>query len=143
MTRWVVLSVTGLVLVFGHADAQQADRGQSSYMPVDITESFAQIFARMTAAKPGIEQAHTAVLNERYDLSDRPALGVTMERSKPLQEGVRVKLPAGMTWERLAAMSPDEIREHDLYPKGFYPLPHPNHSEGGFVFPHFLIDAIK
>jgi hypothetical protein len=66
-----------------------------------------------------------------------------MERGKPLQEGVRVKLLAGMTWERLAAMSPDEIREHDLYPKGFYPLPHPNHSEGGFVFPHFLIDAIK
>ena len=56
VTRWVVLSLTGLVLVFGHADAQQADRGQSSYMPVDITESFAQIFARMTAAKPGIEQ---------------------------------------------------------------------------------------
>ena len=33
--------------------------------------------------------------------------------------------------------------KQNLYPKGFYPLPHPNHSEGGFVFPHFLIDAIK
>jgi len=25
-----------------------------------------------------------------------------MERNKPLQEGVRVKLPEGMTWEKLA-----------------------------------------
>src|SRR5258708_18696308 len=82
-------------------------------------------------------------LNERYDLSDRPAQGVTMDRGKPLQEGVRVKLPAGMTWERLAAMSPDEIRERNLYPKWFYPLPHPNHPEGCIVFPHFQLDAIK
>src|SRR5216683_3013096 len=143
MTRWVILSLTGLILAFGYADAQQDQRGQTSYMPVDITESFASIFARMTTAKPGIEQAHTAVLNEGYDLSDRPAQGVTMDRGKPLQEGVRVKLPAGVTWERLAAMSPEQIRDQNLYPKGFYPLPHPNHVDGGFVFPHFVIDAIK
>jgi cytochrome c peroxidase len=138
---WGMLAICGLLAVCGFAYGQE--RGQTSYMPVDIKESFASIMARMTAAKPGIEKEHTDLLNERYDLSNRPAQGVTMERGKPLQEGVRVKLPAGMTWERLAAMSPDEIREHDLYPKGFYPLPHPNHAEGGFVFPHFLIDAIK
>ncbi len=163
MTRWVILSLTGVILAVGGVYAQQpapqtaapnpylmgteglnqGPRGLTSYMPVAITESFASIMARMTAAKPGIEQAHMAVLNERYDLSDRPAQGVTMDRGKLLQEGVRVKLPAGMTWERLAAMSPDEIRERNLYPKGFYPLPHPNHPEGGFVFPHFEIDAIK
>jgi len=89
--------------------------------------------SRMTAAKPDIEKEHTDLLNERYDLSDRPAPGVTMERGKPLQEGVRVKLAGWDDLERLAAMSPDEIREHELYPKGFYPLPHPNHR-GLFVF---------
>src|SRR5215470_7256686 len=113
-TRWVSLSLTALIVAFGHADAQQNERGQTSYMPVDITESFASILARMTAAKPGIEQAHTAVLNERYDLSDRPAQGVTMDRGKPLQEGVRVKLPAGLTWESLAALRPDQIRDQNL-----------------------------
>src|SRR5215470_4553684 len=66
-----------------------------------------------------------------------------MDRGKPLQEGVRVKLSAGMTWERLAAMSPDQIRDQNLFPRGFYPLPHPNHIDGRFVFPHFEIDAIK
>ena len=119
------------------------ERGQTSYMKIDITESFAARMARLSAAKPAVEQEHSELLNERYDLSDRPAQGVTMDRGKPIQEGVRVKLPAGMTWEKLAAMSPEQIRDQDLYPKGFYPLPHPKHQEGGFVFPHFLIDALK
>ena len=140
---WLLLVIAGLLVFLNLIYAQQEQRGQTSYMKVDSTESFAAMRARMTAEKPGIEKEHNALLNERYDLSDRPAQGVTMDRGKPVQEGVRVKLPAGMTWERLAAMSPDEIREHDLYPKGFYPLPHPNHPEGGFVFPHFEIDAIK
>jgi cytochrome c peroxidase len=158
--RWIVLLFAGLLLAFGDADAQQASpaqnpspmgtaganqgpRGLTSYMPVDITESFSSIFARLSAEKPSVEAEHMALLQERYDLSDRPAPGVTMDRTKPVQEGVRVKLPAGMTWERLAAMSPDQIRDQNLYPKGFYPLPHPKHQEGGFVFPQFEIDAIK
>ena len=140
---WGFLAVVGLTLAFGRADAQQAERGQSSYMPVDITESFASIRARLSAAKPAVEQEHKALLNERYDLSNRPAPGVTMDRVKPVQEGVRVKLPAGMAWESLAAMTPDQIRDQNLFPKGFYPLPHPKHQEGGFIFPHFVIDAIK
>jgi len=140
---WVLLAIAGFLVFFNSAYAQQEQSGQTSYMKVDGTESFAAIMARMTAAKPGIEREHNALLSERYDLSNRPAQGVTMDRGKPVQEGVRVKLPTGMTWERLAAMSPDQIREQNLYPKGFYPLPHPNHPEGGFVFPHFEIDAIK
>src|SRR2546430_12470979 len=99
--------------------------------------------AQDVAAKPGIEREHQAVLDERYDLGDHPAQGVTMERGKPLQEGVRVKLPTGVTWDHLAAMSPDDIRERGLWPKGFLPLPHPFHSAGGFVFPQEEIDAMK
>ena len=33
-----------------------------------------------------------------------------MSGGKPIQEGVRIKLPAGMTWEKLAQMTPDEIK---------------------------------
>src|SRR6266481_1139300 len=163
MTRWVILSSTVLILAFGYVHAQQpapqpaapnpylmgteglnqGPRGLTSYMPVAITETFASLMGRLSAEKPAVEQAHSALLNERYDLSDRPAQGVTMDRTKPIQEGVRVKLPAGMTWERLAAMSPEQIRDQNLYPKGFYPLPHPKHQEGGFVIPHLEIDAIK
>ena len=112
-------------------------------MPVDITEAFSAIFARLSAQKPEVTREHMALLNARYDLSDRPAAGITMDRTKPVQEGVRVKLPAGKTWDALANMSPEQIRDQNAFPKGFYPLPHPKHQEGGFVFPRFLIDEIK
>ena len=36
--------------------SQGQERGQTSYMPVDIKESFASIMSRMTAAKSGIER---------------------------------------------------------------------------------------
>jgi cytochrome c peroxidase len=135
------LLVIGVFGAVGLASAQQPP--PSSYMPVVITETFATIMARMKSAKPEIERRHLALLQERYDPSNRPAAGVTMSRGKPIQEGARAKLPAGMTWERLAALSSDEIRSRDLFPRGFLPLPHPNHPEGGMLFPKFHIEEIK
>jgi cytochrome c peroxidase len=135
--------IAAATIALGSAYAQQGPRGKSSYMPVDITEPFSAIFARLSAQKPEVTREHMTMLNERYDLGNRPAAGVTMDRNKAVQEGVRVKLPAGKSWDSLAAMTPEQIREQDLFPKGFYPLPHPKHSAGGFVFPRFLIDEIK
>jgi cytochrome c peroxidase len=140
-TIWALLGIFTLGFAFHAAHAQ--DQGKTSYMKLDITESFASIMARMKSAKPAIEKRQSDLLSERYDLGNRPASGVMMERDKPLQEGVRVKLPEGMTWEKLASTSPEEIRDKNLFPKGFYPLPHPNHPEGGMVFPHYEIDEIK
>src|SRR5258707_658028 len=80
---WLLLVIAGLLVFLNLAYAQQEQRGQTSYMKVDSTESFASIMARMKAAKPGIEKEHIALLNERYDLSARPAQGVTMDRGKP------------------------------------------------------------
>jgi cytochrome c peroxidase len=136
-------AAAAVIVALGSAYAQQAPRGKTSYMPVDITEPFSSIFARLSAQKPEVTKEHTAVLNERYDFSNQPAAGVTMDRTKAVQAGVRVKLPAGASWDSLAAMPPDQIREQNLFPKGFYPLPHPKHQEGGMVFPHFLIEEIK
>src|SRR5882672_11185492 len=66
-----------------------------------------------------------------------------MSRGKPVQAGVRVKLPPGATWDSLGCMSAAEIRAKGLFPAGFKPLPHPNHPEGGMLFPKFEIDEIK
>jgi cytochrome c peroxidase len=115
----------------------------TSYMPVDIKEDFATTMNRMQAAKPAIEQRQQQLLEERYDLSDHPASGVTMSRGKPIQVGVRVKLPKGATWESLSRLSAQDIRTKGLFPAGFMPLPHPNHPEGGMVFPKFQIEEIK
>jgi cytochrome c peroxidase len=48
-----------------------------------------------------------------------------------------------MTWEKLARMSPQEIRKEGLFPAGFFPLPHPNHPEGGMLFPQSHIDLVQ
>jgi cytochrome c peroxidase len=40
-------------------------------------------------------------------------------------------------------MTPEQIREKDLFPQGMMPLPHPNHAAGGMLFPKFHIDEIK
>lgn len=138
---WVMPLALGLQSAVGAGDEQPSKT--SSYSPVVINEDFATIMKRMTANKPSIEQAHKTLLEQRYDLSDRPAKGASMTRGKPLQEGIRVKLPAGTSWEELARLSPEEIRKQGLFPGGFLPLPHPNHAEGGMVFPKFLIDEIK
>lgn len=159
---WALMSIAAVLMALDLAGAQQESqkgppnpylkgtegyykgpRGLTSYMPIAIDQPFAARMSQDVAAKPGIEREHQALLNERYDLGDHPAHGVTMERGKPLQEGVRVKLPSGVTWEQLAAMSPGDIRERGLWPKGFLPLPHPLHSTGGFVFPKDEIDAMK
>jgi cytochrome c peroxidase len=139
--RWILAGVSATVLPVAAAAEEPAKT--SSYAPVAIGEDFTAIMTRMKAAKPDIEKRQATLLQERYDLSDRPAKGVTMSKGKPIQEGVRAKLPAGVTWDALAAMRPDEIRDKNVFPAGFLPLPHPNHPEGGMVFPKFHIDEIK
>lgn len=102
-------------------------------------EDFAALTQRLQAEKPGFATRQQGMLANRYDLADRPAPGTAMSRGKPLQGGVRVKLPAGTGWQQLAAMSPAEIKAKQLWPAGFLPLPHPHHEAGGMVFPRLLI----
>jgi len=142
--RWMLFGIFATALtVSGIGKAQESATKKSSYAPIVINEDFAKTMARMKAAKPEIMKRQIDLLNARYDLSDRPANGATMSSGKPVQEGVRVKLPKDTSWDKLAAASPEEIREKGLFPAGFFPLPHPNHPEGGMIFPKFLIKEIK
>jgi cytochrome c peroxidase len=122
--------------------AQQPGKKDSSYAPVVIKESFETIMVRMKAARDGIMKRQMDLLNQRYDLSKRVSSDVTMSRGKPLPVGPTARLAAGLTWENLSGMSPEEIRAKGLFPKGFLPLPHPNHPEGGMVFPKMTIDEL-
>jgi len=141
---WALLGTLAIiVIVVGVPYAQEPIQKGTSYSPVDIKEDFAAIMARMKVAKPEVMKRQMDVLNARYDLANRPAKDVTMSRGKPVQEGVRAKPPQGMTWEKLQAMSPEEVRGKDVFPAGFLPLPHPNHPEGGMVFPKFHINEIQ
>lgn len=105
---------------------------------------FASVKAKMEAAKPEIQKKHAELLKMRYDLSNRPVKGLMMSgKRKAVQQGPRTLLPEDMTWEKLADMTPEEIKKQNLWPAGFFPLPHPNHPEGGMLFPKMHIDEIK
>jgi cytochrome c peroxidase len=152
---WVVagvaLAAAVAVTVFGcrapEADAESTPagvprRGDTSYLST-IEQPFDKVYAQLSRDKPAVMQRQLALLRDRYDLSDRPEPGMTMTRGKPIQGGVRVKLPRGVTWQQLAAMSPEEVKRRGLWPAGFLPLPHVNHSEGGMVFPDVEIKEIR
>ncbi len=130
----IMLVITSFVVV-----AQKP----TSYSPIALTEPFEAVKARMEAAKPEVMQRQLDLLEERYDLSDNPIPGVTSGRGKAVQGGVRVKLSEGVSWEDLATMTPEEVKTQGLWPKGFLPLPHPNHPDGGMVFPQLHIDEIN
>ena len=131
------------VLVIQSAIAYAQDAPPSSYAPVVERESFDAVVQRMTSEKPQIAQRHNQLLKSRYDLSDRSAESVKMSKGKSVQSGIRVRLPEGVSWDQLGGMSPDQIKSRNLWPAGFYPLPHPNHPEGGMLFPKYHIDEIK
>jgi cytochrome c peroxidase len=122
--------------------AQEPQKKTSSYAPVDIKEPFAAILARMKGTKGDVMSRQMGLLNERYDLSRRVSGDVTMFRGKPIPVGPAAKLAPGVTWEKLAQMSPEQIRDGGFFPKGYLPLPHPNHPEGGMIFPRMMIDEL-
>ena len=140
---WAVMLCTAVVFFAAGGAREAVGEQASSYAPVAIKESFSDTMKRMQAAKPGVMKRQMDLLNARYDLSNRPAEGVSMSKGKAVQAGVRVKLQDGTSWEQLAEKSPVEIQDQGLFPKGFLPLPHPNHAEGGMVFPKFHIEEIK
>ncbi len=114
----------------------------ATYRPLP-TQPFSAVKAADEAQKAAVMARQSALLEQRYDLADRPVPGVFMSGGrKPVQGGVRVKLPAGVTWDMLSQLSPDEIRQRGLLPEGFKPLPHVKQPAGGQVFPSTQIDEI-
>jgi cytochrome c peroxidase len=111
-------------------------------LPGDQHFDFDELLRTGQMVRPIAAMRQQELLAARYDLSDQPS-DVKMTRGKPVQQGVRVKLPDGITFEELSRLSPEEIKARDIFPLGFMPLPHPNHTEGGMIFPRFHIEEVK
>lgn len=133
----------GLLAVACIAPVPAQEERKSSYAPVVPNEALAVTMSRMKSEKAAVMKRQAELLQQRYDLRNNPAPNASMARGKPLQSGIRVKLAPGTSWERLAALTAAAIRDGDLFPAGFLPLPHPNHPEGGMVFPQFQINELK
>jgi cytochrome c peroxidase len=96
-------------------------------------QTFEETMKADIADRPKVMRTQQELLNRRYDLTPRLDKEAKMTRGKPLAVGPTARLQAGLTWERLAGMSPAEIRSKNVFP---YPsLPHPKQATGGQVFP--------
>ena len=138
-----VLSLPALGLAAPGAEFANTKEGiVGTYRKSVPEEDFATIKNRDERDKPRAAARQKQLLTERYDLSDRASAVKMSGGRKAVQAGVRVRLPSGVSWDKLAAMSPDEIREKGFFPEGFLPLPHVKHETGGQVFPQFEIDRI-
>jgi cytochrome c peroxidase/peptidoglycan hydrolase-like protein with peptidoglycan-binding domain len=100
-------------------------------------QTFEETMKADVDAKPGVMATQRKLLEGRYDLTPRFDPGHRMSRGKPIPIGPTARLAGGVNWESLGRMSPEEIRQKNLFP---YPsLPHPKQVTGGQVFPPMQI----
>jgi len=139
-------SLTHPRLALGQAPSAQEPPSKSSYDQIAPAlvgqQTFPEMMAKDKADKAAVMARQKELLESRYDLTPRPDNNVRMSRGKPIQVGPAARLPQGVTWEQLAGMSSDEIRDKGLFPLGFLPLPHPKHDAGGMVFPQMEIKLV-
>lgn len=135
--------LAGFVVVTAIAAVYAAAPTDQTYMPVVPTKSFDEMLKQDTADKPKAMADQKALLEKRYDLSNKPSNVKMSGNRKAVQQGVRVKPQSGTTWDKLGSMTPEEIKQKNAFPMGFRPLPHVKHPVGGMVFPQQQIDAIQ
>jgi cytochrome c peroxidase len=101
--------------------------------------TFEEIFNSAVAAKPAVLARQRKLLETRYNLEPRLDPNATMARGKPIVVGPTAVLAQGIDWTALAAMSPDQVRDRDIFP--YKALPHPAQGGGlgGQVFPPMQI----
>ncbi len=114
-----------------------------TYAPVVVDKPFKEVMQKDSGERARFNQRQEELLKRRYDLSDNPSDVMMSGGRKPVQQGIRVRLPDGLTWDQLANMTPEQIKERNLFPYGFRPLPHSKHETGGQVFPKNQIDVIR
>lgn len=93
---------------------------------------------RETANRPNVMAAQKQLLERRYNLQAKLDPQAKMSRGKPLPVGPTARLAQGMTWDRLAQMSPSDIKQQGIFP--YLTLPHPLQANGGQVFPKVQTD---
>jgi cytochrome c peroxidase len=101
--------------------------------------TFEDVYKDLVAAKPKVMATQRKLLESRYNLEPKLDPAAKMSRGKPLVVGPTARLPEGVSWEALAAMTPAEIQKQDLFP--YKALPHPVQGGGlgGQVFPPMQI----
>jgi len=101
-------------------------------------QTFEEAVQADIAKRHKVMKTQRALLMRRYDVTPRLDREAKMSRGKPLAVGPTARLQGGLTWQKLASMTPEQIRSQSLFP---YPaLPHPKQATGGQVFPQMQIE---
>ncbi|ACH37841.1 cytochrome c catalase [Citrifermentans bemidjiense Bem] len=100
--------------------------------------TFQEVYQKDVADKPKVMATQRHLLEMRYNLKPNLSSDVKMSRGKHIAVGPTALLAQGTNWEKLSAMSPEQIRSGNLFP--YPPLPHPKQVNGGQVFPQIQID---
>jgi cytochrome c peroxidase len=109
-------------------------RGVSSFGSPILPMRFEQWLSFHERQKPKLMQDVHAYMAERYDFHGRAIPDQFMSGGKPIMMGPVARLdPDVESFQELAALSPAEIRERDLFP--YKPLAHPLQSVAHMVFP--------
>lgn len=101
-------------------------------------QTFDETMKQDVADKPKVMEQQRALLESRYNLEPKLDSEAKMSRGKPLPVGPTVKLREGTSFDKLAEMAPDAMKQANAFP--YPPLPHPKQATGGQVFPKFQIE---
>src|SRR3954470_19898386 len=97
-----------------------------------------EIMQQDIAMKPKVMAMQQQLLASRYIMEPKLDPQVKMTRGKPIAVGPTARMKNGMSLGKLAGMTPEQIKQQNLFP---YPsLPHPKHAPGGQVFPQVQIE---
>ena len=110
-------------------------KGKSSFMNPNLPMEWDEWVAFHKKQKPELMKDVEAYMNSRYDFNTKVHENQMMSGGrKAIMKGPIAKLPKGvLSFEELAKLSPEEIKNRDLFP--FKPLAHPLASIAHMVFP--------
>ncbi len=114
-------------------------KGVSSFSSPVLPMRFEQWLEFHRKQKPTLMADVRDYMNDRYDFSEAAISGQFMTGGKPIMQGPVARLTSVESFEELAALKPNEIRERDLFP--YKPLAHPLQSTAHMVFPRKWIEA--
>lgn len=115
-------------------------RGATSFTSPTLPMRFEQWVEFHKKQKPSLMKDVREYMNSRYDFSEKAIPGKFMSAGKPIMKGPVARLSNGVaSFEELADLSPESIRDRDLFP--YKPLAHPLQSNAHMVFPRAWIEA--
>lgn len=115
-------------------------KGETSFASPTLPMRFEQWVSFNKSQKPSLMADVKRYMKGRFHFDNKTISGQFMSSGrKPIMAGPVTRLPRGVnSFEELAAMSPEKMKQKDLFP--FKPLAHPIQSTAHMVFPKFWTD---